>query len=132
MAEGQEPSLVVMRGGSHQAHAAQPSTNYSAVCRAILISYFLSGKHAAVLGTGPGQRPGGQGRNLPVTDQSLEMGTFQGGKLLYPHFLHTAHAYREGDVLPWLCWSPDLESDSVEFKSSLVSSWRWHQLRACL
>lgn len=28
---------MVMRGGSHQAHAAQPSTNYSAVCRAILI-----------------------------------------------------------------------------------------------
>lgn len=37
MAEGQEPSLVVMRDGSHQAHTAQPSTNYSTVCRAILI-----------------------------------------------------------------------------------------------
>lgn len=54
-----------------------------------------------MLGIGPGQRPGGQGRNLLVTDQSLfqEMGTFQGGRLLHPHPTHSVHAHREGDVL---------------------------------
>lgn len=98
-------------------------------------SYFLSGKQAAVLGTGPGQRPGGQGRNLPVTDQSRlqEMGTFQGGRLLWPHPMHSGHAeYMGGQAGPWLCWRPSLESDSAEFKFSQVSFWHWHQPRACL
>lgn len=81
-------------------------------------SYFLSGKQAAVLGTGPGQRPGGQGRNLPITDQSLlqEMGTFQGGGLPHSQPPHThTHTYcpysGRGDVLTPGCagaqaWSP--------------------------
>lgn len=71
-------------------------------------SYFLSGKQAAVLGTEPGQRPGGQSRNLPITDQSLrqEMGTFQGGRLPYPHLpTHCPCSGRRGCADPWLCWS---------------------------
>lgn len=71
-------------------------------------SYFLSGKQAAVLGTEPGQRPGGQSRNLPITDQSLrqEMGTFQGGRLPYPHLpTHCPCSERRGCADPWLCWS---------------------------
>lgn len=134
MAEGQETSLVVTRGGSHQAHAAQPSTNYSAVCRAILIhiSCLENRLQCWALGQDRGQE--GRGRNLPVTDQSLlqETGTFQGGELLYSHLLRTAHTHGEQNVLPWLCWNPGLESDSAEFKSSPVSSWCRHQPRACL
>lgn len=123
---------MVMRGGSHQAHAAQPSTNYSAVCRAILIhiSCLENRLRCWALGQDRGQE--GRAGTCPSLTRAWEW------ELSREVSCHTPTSYtlpmltEGGDVLPWLCWSPGLESDCAEFKSSRVSSWRWHQLRACL
>lgn len=133
VAEGLEPSLVV-RDHSHQAHTAQPSTNYSAVCRAILIHISCLENRLQYWALGQDRGQEGRAGTCPsltrVCFRKWELSREAGCRTPTP--THCPYSGKGGCADPWLCWSPSLESDSVECKSSQVSSWHWHRPRACL